>query len=441
MLAGVAVNAVSRARGKPRAEGVTSSQLRSALDTTGAEYAIFWRWSSVASVLKAEAWYAHDGTLMEPDVGRRYAHGQGDVGSVWASKGTQLVRNVRAVDIKTFARLQLAMYYRIKSVAFAHCQRGEIEGVLELGSSKLDWTAVPACDLFTPQVRATAAKPHALEVSGELLQSVVETSGAEYAIYWQNFGQVGELKAVRFYARDGTCMRRSQTFSINKGDPIEQAWRLRTPTLLPDASTLEIAIMGRLPLIKHHKIRSIALHPLKHGVVEIGTTELWSVVPALTQLDALERESAQSDASTTILLGMLSRARVQSHADSPATSPTPKLDQRAGEAANHVKSTRPEPPATPTNRRSPRSSAGRRSIERDDGSTASRADRDKCSDLNGDASPDDGGAGPDRRAVPEIVARMHMADEAKVKFEPALPSEATTIEARLTASLLRPPSA
>ncbi|KAG8462335.1 hypothetical protein KFE25_012155 [Diacronema lutheri] len=357
MLAGVAVNAVSRARGKPRAEGVTSSQLRSALDTTGAEYAIFWRWSSVASVLKAEAWYAHDGTLMEPDVGRRYAHGQGDVGSVWASKGTQLVRNVRAVDIKTFARLQLAMYYRIKSVAFAHCQRGEIEGVLELGSSKLDWTAVPACDLFTPQVRATAAKPHALEVSGELLQSVVETSGAEYAIYWQNFGQVGELKAVRFYARDGTCMRRSQTFSINKGDPIEQAWRLRTPTLLPDASTLEIAIMGRLPLIKHHKIRSIALHPLKHGVVEIGTTELW------------------------------------------------------------------------------------RSIERDDGSTASRADRDKCSDLNGDASPDDGGAGPDRRAVPEIVARMHMADEAKVKFEPALPSEATTIEARLTASLLRPPSA
>ncbi|KAG8462336.1 hypothetical protein KFE25_012156 [Diacronema lutheri] len=445
----------SRARGKPRAEGITAFQLRRVLDTTGAEYAIFWRWSSEAGVLKAEAWFAHDGTLMEPDVGRSYAHGKGDVGSVWASKGTRLIRDVCAVDIKTFTRLQLACYYRIKSVAFAHCRGGAVEGILELGTSKLDWKAVPACNLFAQDVRTTAAEPPALEISRELLQSVVETSGAEYAIYWQNFGQVGELKAVRFYARDGTCMRRSQTFSIDRGDPIEHVWRLRTPTLLPDASTLVIDSFCRLPLVKHHKIRSIALHPLKHGVVEYGTTELWSVVPALPQLDALERESESHGR-----LGLRARAGAANPASPTSRGPAGSNDEPGAARAGAPAGDPPEASSESARSDEPDGGSGRSSIRSEDhalGSPTSsgpifaqahvdsaRAERESAppsprsdaADLNTDMSSDGGG---EAGGVADRVARVAPADgeAGAAQVSEAVSAEVASVEACLTASLLR----
>lgn len=293
----------------PSKATVTVERLRRVLDASDAEYAIFWRahGRGHTGTLRSEAWLSADtadGSLMEPDLGREYTVGQGDIGTVYAAKSTRIIRDVCACDIKTFARLQLACYHRIKSVALTYCKHGDISGVLELGTTKADWEEVPAqCDgglLFNKDARGQAVKAASpVAVTREQLREVIEAVSAKgaaslaretdvttraapaYAIFWRQIGRAAELKAVCWDAPDDACMRRSQTFSSDEGDPCEVAWRTQKPSLLPDASKLESAALRRVPLVLYHKIRSIAFVPVRGGVLELGTHGLWTTVPSI----------------------------------------------------------------------------------------------------------------------------------------------------------------
>jgi hypothetical protein len=135
--------------------------------------------------------------------------------------------------------------------------------------------------------------------------------------------QVDELKAICWYAPDGQCMRRSQTFAIGTVNVglLWDACKAPSPTaeaepndgviaapadrpmgaehcvlLLADVHEMPLTSFKRASLAAFYGIRGVALRCYRDGVLEMGSKSNWAQMPsaahAAFRLDPVERHEA-----------------------------------------------------------------------------------------------------------------------------------------------------
>jgi hypothetical protein len=161
------------------------ARLEDVLNTTNAEYTCFWAFSEEKNRLSVAGYYSIDTALMERSRGFSFEAGEDIIGRVWVEKTAQFIKDAVTQDITEFRRQQLAAYHRIKSVSFVPFANG----VLEYGTRKL-WKESPPWD--TKEFKARAVQRRAEETQLQTfnavepaLQEVVDSSGAEYALFWK----------------------------------------------------------------------------------------------------------------------------------------------------------------------------------------------------------------------------------------------------------------
>mmetsp|Transcript_22644 Transcript_22644/g.58238 ORF Transcript_22644/g.58238 Transcript_22644/m.58238 type:complete len:150 (-) Transcript_22644:186-635(-) len=129
----------------------------------------------------------------------------------------------------------------------------------------------------------TPANRGAFEPSTDALRSVLESTGADYAIYWRHDTASDRLvhDAQLNSPKHLNAMRRAKevTFSPGEGTVVGRTFQSQQPDFLRDARTADPVVFSRIKFAKNYGICSIAFVPFVDGVLEYGTRSEWETAP------------------------------------------------------------------------------------------------------------------------------------------------------------------
>jgi len=275
------------------------TKLRAACEASGAVYALFWtesagklcvaaRYNTPVRVWACQASRRDGETFVTRSQKTPLPVGKGLIGRVFASKGEEFVPDTSALTADRFPRLQHAKEFGIKSIGAYFCDGG----VLEFGTTT-KWNHIP-------KVKATIELP-----------SVCQTSGAVYALFWEESG--GKLTVSTKYVTPGRALMlkasrgdnesfiaKSSTVSLRSGEGVVgRVFASKGEELVPDVSELQTSQFARAALAKEFGIAGLAAVFWNGGVLEYGSTERWSSRPKV-RIDMVARLKAVCETSGAV---------------------------------------------------------------------------------------------------------------------------------------------
>eukprot|EP00931_Biecheleriopsis_adriatica_P091706 TRINITY_DN65590_c0_g1_i1.p1 TRINITY_DN65590_c0_g1~~TRINITY_DN65590_c0_g1_i1.p1 ORF type:complete len:346 (-),score=57.28 TRINITY_DN65590_c0_g1_i1:84-1076(-) len=247
----------------------------------------------------------------------RMRPGEGLVGKAFARQKAAFFLDLKEVDENLFLRKKVAEQFGIKSIALAPFQ----DGVLEMGSSDM-WTSFTEFTLHE-LARSRSHLPGHLQASCDTqddsdgleefptppslasrnleaidLAKVCEEYGAVFAVWWafdkgvlsvaDHYNPQSRVEEVRRQTgKDDLYTTESYKYRMRPGEgSVGEVFASQQSAFYLDITELDESLYLRKKVAERFGIRSVSFAPFKDGVLEIGSTDLWTTFTEFT-LDEL----------------------------------------------------------------------------------------------------------------------------------------------------------